>query len=97
MSDDMIREMQQVAQRATKERAAMAARVAVARFVCEHWRAGLDLADRHPLNCVLAALDGETDPNELGIDEEAHADFRLVLHSPQVGLLGASPSPVKRD
>lgn len=58
-------------------------RLAAAEFVAEHWRAALvewDSSGRaHPLCCVLAALDGETDPAELGLTEDVHDDFRAAL------------------
>jgi hypothetical protein len=59
-------------------------RVMVATLVADHWRRGmLDGGDRempqrlaaHPLCCVLAALEGEADPNGLGVGpgEDAEA------------------------
>lgn len=64
--------------------------VARARFVAEHWRdaalawrdEGVDStvtsAVAHPLNMVLNALDGETDPAELGLTPDAHEAFRAL-------------------
>lgn len=53
-------------------------RLAIARLVADHWRAwamrqpdAMTMPTRiaaHPLCCVLAALDGETDPDRLGIE-----------------------------
>lgn len=50
---------------------------AVARYVADHWReftagAGWAVAT-HPLGLVLAALNGETEPERLGLDEEDRA------------------------
>lgn len=59
--------------------------VRAARFVAEHWRDAFMALDGparvgcHPLAMVLAALDGETDPVQLGISEDQHAAFRAVL------------------
>lgn len=58
-------------------------RVRVARIVAEHWRAALvAMAETfphlsgmaHPLCMVLAALDGEADPVQLGVGEGADAE-----------------------
>jgi hypothetical protein len=57
-----------------------------ARFVAEHWR-DETLAHQtpymalttHPLAMVLAAMDGETDPVHVGLNESAHEAFRRVL------------------
>jgi hypothetical protein len=59
-------------------------RIAAARWVANHWRLSMLAADpntamAHPLNCVLAALDGEQDPAELGVEEYAHGAFRSAL------------------
>lgn len=53
--------------------------LAVARVVAEHWRDAMmrdpDLRfAAHPLACVLAAMDGETDPAQLGVEEGPDAD-----------------------
>jgi len=57
--------------------------IRVARLVADHWRrAALDWGHEsmegritaHPLCCVLAALDGETDPAELGVGEGPDAE-----------------------
>lgn len=50
---------------------------AVARYVADHWREaaatnGWPVA-AHPLSLVLAALGGETDPEQLGLNEEDRA------------------------
>lgn len=62
-----------------------AATIARARFVAEHWRDAM-LNGRpeyrwvaHPLAMVLAALDGETDPDQCGIDPRAHEAFRALV------------------
>ena len=56
----------------------------IAKVVADHWRrAALGWGDlmfpgratAHPLFCVLAALDGETDPRHLGIEEGPDADL----------------------
>ena len=58
-----------------------------ARFVADHWRkAALQYENTrlmaHPLNLVLNALDGATDPTMLGIEPEAHDAFRAALGAP---------------
>jgi hypothetical protein len=62
--------------------------VEVARIVADHWRrAALEWGDdlmhgrmtAHPLCCVLAALDGETDPRQLGVAEGSDADAIRAL------------------
>jgi hypothetical protein len=61
-------------------------REAAARFVATAWIADI-LADdvlrrtgmSHPVSLVLAALDGETDPVQLGLFPKWHAGFRAVL------------------
>lgn len=71
---------------AARVRAALAAdnqdlrdRIATAQFVAEHWRAAAmqwnppEPSVSHPLCMVLSALDGQTDPHQLGIEEHAHA------------------------
>lgn len=50
---------------------------AVAHYVADHWReftagAGWTIAS-HPLCLVLAALNGETEPEQLGLEEEDRA------------------------
>lgn len=58
--------------------------LARARFVANHWRVGVLSGDicgtkafaSHSLCMVLAALDGETDPVELGLLPEAHEAFK---------------------
>ena len=57
-----------------------------ARFVATYWRdavmASAELRRTgmsHPLAMVLGALDGETDPAELGIDADRRDDFRASL------------------
>ncbi len=69
-------------------------RVAAARFVADHWRKSLLESKEqawaaHPLCMVLAALDGETDPIECGIDPWAHDAFRAALS----GASSASSDP----
>jgi hypothetical protein len=63
-------------------------RVAAARFVARHWRdAATGWGDdpfpgrvtAHPLSLVLSALDGETDPAQLGLDEDVHDSFRAAV------------------
>lgn len=60
-----------------------------ARFVARYWRdSWMEQIDRgvreaplvtHPLAMVLAALDGETEPAQCGIDEGRWDDFRAAL------------------
>lgn len=64
-------------------------RVNIARIVADHWRnAAMAHADddmipfrvmAHPLCMVLSALDGETDPNQLGVSEGPDADKITAL------------------
>lgn len=65
-------------------------RARAARFVATYWRdaymvehakgeAGYWAIGTHPLAMVLAALDGETDPTQLGISEDQHEAFRSAL------------------
>ena len=73
-----------------------AERVRYARAVAESWRdqylatiksEGTTIpwaVGTHPLSLVIAALDGETDPRELGMDEEDLA-ARLAATSPSTG------------
>ena len=53
--------------------ARLRARLDVARAVADHWRAVAVehgwIEAGHALCCVLAALDGETDPTQLGISD----------------------------
>jgi hypothetical protein len=63
-----------------------------ARFVADHWRQSVlaspdDMTApwrlaAHPLCMVLAALDGERDPAQLGIEPADHDAFRAVLDGP---------------
>lgn len=72
-------------------RAAQQDRVAAARFVAEHWRDSYMRFVRegqrefgigtHVLALTLAALDGETDPRQLGLPVEVHDAFRALLTS----------------
>ncbi|QBI53452.1 hypothetical protein [Streptomonospora litoralis] len=65
-------------------------RLAAAVFTAEHWRSHAvtwphpSRTAAHPLNMVLAALSGETDPNQLGIDPRSHTDLILALHAVDV-------------
>ena len=63
-------------------------RAAVAYIVADHWRRAA-LADTgemqtrlmaHPLACVQAALDGETDPAQLGVDPSS-PDAVLIVEA----------------
>ena len=62
-------------------------RVDTARFVADHWRGyflGLDPHDparvgAHALCMVIAALDGETDPQMCGIEPESYGAFLATL------------------
>jgi hypothetical protein len=67
-----------------------ASTVQVARLVADHWRrAAISWSDRqmpghvtaHPLCCVLAALDGETDPDRLGVGDGPERDAIRALRS----------------
>lgn len=58
----------------------------VARFVADHWRQVI--LDKfpsdskwaaHPLCMVLAALDGETEPTQLGLDPDVWDEYRALL------------------
>ena len=61
-------------------------RVAIARIVADHWRKAA-LADgvlevpyrvmAHPLVLVIDALDGESDPNQLGVAQGE--DFEAIM------------------
>ncbi|WP_116996336.1 hypothetical protein [Desertimonas flava] len=68
--------------------AATAARtIAVTRFVADHWREALNASNSsrlcaHPLCMVLHALDGETDPVQMGIEHDAHAALAAVVARP---------------
>lgn len=66
-----------------EERRQLRGRLAVTRLVVEHWRdAAFGWGDErmpgkvtaHPLALALAALDGETDPVALGVEEGPTAD-----------------------
>lgn len=70
-----------------------------ARFTATYWRDEIMARDElrrtgmsHPLACVLAALDGETEPIELGIAQERWGDFRAALATSQPDPL---PAPVR--
>jgi hypothetical protein len=65
------------------ENTALRATIARSKFVAEHWRKGLmrypsTQGQAHPLCMVLAALDGETEPGECGLDDDAHDAFRAL-------------------
>jgi hypothetical protein len=74
------------------EREGLDARMRAARFVAEHWRDAYMEYLRggqnqygigtHPLSLVLLALDGETNPAELGLSDDVHDAFRAALASP---------------
>ena len=60
-------------------------RIVAARWVAQHWLTAIMANDSlrstgmsHPVAMVIAALDGETDPQELGIAEEAWPAFRAA-------------------
>ena len=55
-------------------------------FVARHWRDAVMASDdlrrtgmSHPIACVIAALEGETNPRELGLPEDADAEFVAAL------------------
>jgi hypothetical protein len=70
------------------ERDDLAARLNTARFVADNWRAHMVAADQpvaiaaHPLCMVLAALDGETDPEQLGLDPEDAPALTAAVQPP---------------
>lgn len=58
----------------------------IARLVAEHWHRALKedhIAARHVLGLVLAALDGQTDPEHLGIEPGPTAD--AIIAAGRVG------------
>lgn len=64
--------------------AAAEARLRVARFTAEHWRDATLMSEHtrigaHPCAMILAALDGETDPVQCGIEDWAKDAFRAVV------------------
>ena len=74
---------------AEAQRSAPGERERAARFVATYWRDAYMASDllrrtggSHPLACVLTALNGETDPNELGIAEDRWPDFLAALAQP---------------
>jgi hypothetical protein len=82
----------------------MRRRLEIARLVADSWRqfalrhgdirSSLQLA-AHPLVCVMAALDGETRPEHLGIDEGPTADAIRALSAAASPVPAAlPPSPV---
>lgn len=64
-------------------------RLVAARFVADHWRAQyLEMVKAgdptfaigtHPLALVIAAMDGETDPDQLGLNEDVRVDFLRAI------------------
>jgi hypothetical protein len=74
--------------RLTAQRDDLAARLNTARFVADNWRAHMVAADQpvaiaaHPLCMVLAALDGETDPEQLGLDPEDAPALTAAVQPP---------------
>jgi hypothetical protein len=69
----------------------MSNREAIARIVVAHWRRVTvtwnmpipGAVAAHPLCCVLAALDGETDPAHLGIEPSSRDAERIRELGPQ--------------
>lgn len=62
-------------------------RLTVTTLVTVHWRNAMLAAEAtrsfaHPLACVVAALSGETDPRELGIDPGVTYDALAALTEP---------------
>ena len=61
-----------------------------ARLVAEHWRKAMlspafPAGMAHPLCMVLAALDGETDPDEVGVGSSPERDALLAMTAHQAG------------
>ena len=58
-------------------------RLTTAQLTAAHWhQAAIDRDDipgAHAIACIRAALGGVTDPNQLGIDDQAHDAFRTAL------------------
>lgn len=67
-----------------KENARLRSVVAVSRRTADHWRRAAVRygweTTAHPLCLVLAALDGETDPEQLGLSEEEDAATEITQH-----------------
>jgi len=61
-------------------------RLCAADFTAAHWhQAAIDRNDipaAHAIACIRAALKGETQPGQLGLDESAHDAFRAALDEP---------------
>lgn len=71
-----------------------------ARFTEQHWRehflATGNPAAAHALAMVRSALDGQTDPAELGLPEEQHAAFLATLGNPAPAVLVDADTPKER-
>ncbi|MDX2566065.1 hypothetical protein PV413_23790 [Streptomyces scabiei] len=65
----------------------IAGRLRATQFTAAHWhQAAIDRDDipgAHAIACIRAALAGTTDPNQLGIDDQAHDAFRTALNHHQ--------------
>jgi hypothetical protein len=61
-------------------------RLRAAAFTASHWhQAAIDRGDipsAHAIACIRAALNGETRPDQLGIDDTLHDTFRAALDQP---------------
>jgi len=61
-------------------------RLQAADFTASHWhQAAIDRGDipsAHAIACIRAALNGETRPDQLGIDDSLHDAFRIALQQP---------------
>ncbi|MCX4974257.1 hypothetical protein [Streptomyces sp. NBC_00620] len=64
-------------------------RLRAADFTARHWhQAAIDRKDipsAHAIGCILAALKGETRPDELGLDDAVHDEFRAALKASETG------------
>lgn len=70
-------------------------RLRAAHFIAHHWRQqaltrGWPVT-AHALAVVSAALNGELDPSELGIDDDQHEAFRAALNQPHTETIHACP------
>ncbi|WP_206326043.1 MULTISPECIES: hypothetical protein [unclassified Streptomyces] len=74
-------------------------RLRAADFTAAHWHQhainSSNIPAAHAIACIRAALQGETDPNQLGLDDEAHDAFSAALDEPKVDDSGpAAPNLV---
>jgi hypothetical protein len=73
--------------------------IAAARFVADYWRQAMLASSEsawaaHPLCMVLAALDGETNPVQCGIDDSEWDGFYAAVTS---GAAGASSATTEGE